>query len=114
MPFTYDVMDICPDGYNLLSSPDLLASELGYADAEEMLETYEMSSTDLAALKNKLKYWPDLIPSGWGTRDVYVIPIDYMTDEENMLILDMNDMVCNGETGGYNVLTLSYEAWGFI
>lgn len=114
MPYSYDVFDICPEGYNLLSNLELLAVELGYPDVDDMLSTYEMTASDIAAFKTKLKYWPDLIPSGWGTPDTYVVPIDLLTDEENALSLDLNEYVCNGETGAYHVLTLSTEAWGML
>ena len=114
MAFKYNVVDICPNAYDLLSNLESLANELGYADVDEMLSTYEMTASDIATFKNKLKYWPDLIPSGWGTPDLYVIPNDMMTGEENGLLSDLNNVICNGETGGFNVLIFSYEAWGMF
>ena len=110
----YDCMDICPSFYNLISTPDLLAEELGYSDAEEMYDTFEMTAADLAALKNKLKYWNDVVPKKYGEQDAYIVPIDLLTDPENMLLLDANDVICDGMNGGYNVFLLSTEDWGMI
>ena len=84
----FDCFDICPSFYNSLSDPSSLALEMGYESLDEFLETYEMTSADLAAMKDKLKYYDDVVQPGYGSRDMYVIPIDLMTDAENMLLLD--------------------------
>ena len=110
----YDCFDICPEFYNLIQNPSALAEALGCADAEDMLELYEMTTSDLDVLKNKLKYWNDVVPSGYERKDVYIVPNDILTWQEDMLLLDANEIICNGENGGYNVFTLSTEAWGML
>ena len=113
MPFTYNVVTLCPDGYNILSDYNSLIEELGY-DEESFYESFEMTAADVAAFKNKLRYWPDLIPSDWTAQDAYVIPPDILEWNENGLLLDINDFICEGETGSYVVLTLSTEAWAIL
>lgn len=112
----YDCTDICPEGYNLLANPTALAQAMGFGDnLEKFCATYEMTIADIAAFRAKFKYWNDAIPSGYGTCDCYVLPIDSMTDQENMLLLDIEaEAVCDEHTGGYYVFLLSTEDWGMI
>ena len=110
----YDCFDICPSFYNLLSTPEVLAQELGYADAEDMYETYEMTASDLAALKDKLKYWNDIVPSGYERKDAYIVANEVLTWQEDMLLLDANEIICDGMNGEYNVFLLSTEDWGML
>ena len=113
MPFRYNVVDLCPEAYNLLSNPEALYEALGY-DEELFYETFEMTPDDIAAFQQKLRRWGDLIPSSWSGADVYVVPDEILEWNENGLLLDLNEMVCDGETGGFHVLTLSTEEWGFL
>ena len=111
----YDCTDLCPEGYNLLANPLALMQAMGYDDEESFFDTYEMTASDIAALRAKLKYWNDVIPSGYGTCDCYVMATEVMTSEENNLLLDMElEGICEENIGGYYVFLLSTEDWGML
>ena len=106
-------LNLCPEAYELLSSPTAVYDALGY-DEETFFDCFEMDAAAIAAFKAKFKYWPDVVPPEWGTDDSYIIPADLMDWNEDGLLLDLNDMVCDGETGGYYVFLLSTEGWGMM
>ena len=80
----YDCMDICPEAYQMLSNPSALCEALGCEDLETLLDLYEMTEPELAAFKAKWKHWDSVVPPKYGSQDVYIIPIDMMSDPENM------------------------------
>lgn len=111
----YDCMDLCPEGYSLLSNPTALAEAMGYDDLNDFCDVYEIEVGDIAVWRNKFKYWNDIVPSGYGTCDCYIIATEVMTWQENMIILDMElEDICDDNIGGYHVFLLSTEGWGMM
>lgn len=114
MTWTYDVYTFCPEVYDWIQDKSTLYEMLGMETDQDFIECYEASYEQVLANCNQAKKWSDLVPSQWAGGDVYAIPTEICSDGLNFVTLDLCAEATCGECGGYNVLTLSTEAWEIL
>jgi hypothetical protein len=80
------------------------------------MDAYELTQGQVNQIIDNLKEWNKVIPSGWGTSDDYVIPVDVVEAlggwGGNIFLNDVGDSFCDGL--GFDVFTLSTEDWGML
>lgn len=118
-----DMNILCPSGYNALKTNSYMTAikegngyEAEMEDAEFLMDCYELTQGQVNQIIDNLKEWNKVIPSGWGTSDDYLIPVDVVEElggwGGNIFLNDVADSFC-GELG-YDVFILSTEDWGML
>ena len=120
-----NMLTLCPSGYSMLmaGSTDFFSElkewngwDADYDTADFLEEAYELTPSQVTQIANNFKQWNDVIPSGYGTSEDYVVPVDVVDNigdwGGNIFLNDVGDLYCDGL--GFNVFILSTEAWGML